>query len=312
MRDSLKTRIIRSKPVQLIIQTLLKWQRDECSEMGAALAYYGIFSLFPLLLVILSIFGFLLGADTNIYKHLLGLAQSTLPPTVYSLVVSTLRNLNHSSIGAGLIGFFLLLFTASNFFGGLNRFVNKIWQVRTGRHTNNNLIASILNFLKVRIFAFGLVLGTAIVIQLSLLSRIVIYTILNIVDNFDQSISFIKIDHLLLLEGLHRGTIFLLLSLAIMVLFKILPSTRVAWGDVWLGALMTGAFFRLLQYFVRNSIIQIGSQFLSYGVVGSVMILMLWIFLTCQIFLLGCELTYVYAHLYGSYRQGKADSFQSN
>ncbi len=312
MKAPHQTRIIQFKPIQLIIRTFLKWQQDECWEMGAALAYYGIFSLFPLLLVILSIVGFLLGADTDVYNQLLNAAQNTLPLAAYSVVLSTLRHLSQSSIGAGLVGFFLLLFTASNFFGALNRFVNKIWQVQTRQHSNNHLIASTLNFLKNRIFAFGLVLGTALVIKLSLISRIAIYTILNLVDNFEQTINFIKIDYLLLIEGLHKGTIFLLLTLAFMVLFKILPSTRVAWGDVWLGALITEACFRLLQYLVRHSIIQIGSQFLSYGVVGSVMILMLWIFLTCQIFLLGCELTYVYAHLYGSYRQGKADSFQSN
>ena len=106
MRDLDKTKIIQSKPVQLIIRTFLKWQRDECWEMGAALAYYGIFSLFPLLLVILSIVGFLLGADTAVYNQLLSLPQNTLPPAAYSVVISTLRHLNHSSIRAGLVGFF--------------------------------------------------------------------------------------------------------------------------------------------------------------------------------------------------------------
>ena len=312
MRDRLKTRIIQSKPVQLIIRTLLKWQQDECLEMGAALAYYGIFSLFPLLLVILSIVGFLLGADTYAYNQLLRLAKNSLPPASYSIVLSTLLNLNQNSIGAGLVGFLLLLFTASNFFGALNRFVNKIWQVRREQHTNNDLIASTLNFLEGRILAFGLVLGIVLLMLLSLLSRIAIDVILNIVDNFNQSVDFIEIDTLLLLEGLQKGIIFLFLSLAIVVLFKILPSTQVAWGDVWLGALITAALFRLLQYLVRNTIIKIGSQFLSYGVVGSVMILLLWIFFNCQIFLLGCEFTYVYTHLFGSRRKLKKEKLTIN
>ena len=304
----LKTRIIQSKPAQLIIRTLLKWQRDECLDMGAALAYYGIFSFFPLLLVILSIFGFLLGTDTDVYNQLLSLAKSSLPFAAYSIVVSTLLHLNQSSIGAGLIGFLLLLLAASNFFGALNRFVKKIWQVQERQHTNNDLVASALNFLKDRIAAFGLVLGTVLLMLLSLLSRIAIDATLKIADNFNQSIDFIAIDTLLLLQGLQKGTIFLLLILAIMVLFKILPSTQVAWGDVWLGALITAILYRFLQYLVRNSIIQIGSRFLSYGVVGSVMILLLWIYLTCQLFLLGCEFTYVYTHLFGSRRQRKVDS----
>ena len=300
MRERLNITIIQSKPVQLIIQTLLKWQRDECSEMGAALAYYAIFSLFPLLLVILSIVGFLLGSDTRVYYQLLSLARTSLPSSAYDIVVSTLRHLNQSSIGAGIVGFALLLFAASNVFGALDRFVDKIWQVRKVQAANNNLITTVLNFLKSKISAFALVFGTTALMLLSLLSRIAINVILKIVDEFNQTIDFISIDTLLLLEGLQRGTIFLLLSLGIMMLFKILPSTKVAWGDVWLGALITTGLIRLLQYLVGNSIIKIGSQFLSYGVIGSVMVLLLWIYLTCQLFFLGCAFTYVYAHLFGS------------
>ncbi len=303
MSPRLKTIIIQSKPVQLIIRTFLKWQEDECSEMGAALAYYGIFSLFPLLLVILSIVGFLLGADTDVYNQLLRLAKASLPPSAYSVVKSTLLNLNQSSIGAGLVGFALLLFSASKVFGALKRFVDKIWQVQKVQPANNDLIGSALNFLKGQISAFGMVMGTVLVMLLSLLSDIAIKVMLKIVDNFNQSIDFIEIDTLLLIKGLQKGSIFILLILALMVVFKILPSTQVAWGDVWLGALITESLLRILQYLVSNSIIEIGSQFLSYGVLGSVMVLLLWIYLTCQLFFLGSEFTYVYAHLFGSRRQ---------
>lgn len=300
MRTRLKISIIQSKPIKLIVRVLRKWQRDKCLEMGAALAYYGFFSLFPLLLVILSIIGFFLGANTDIYDQLLNSAQISLPSEAYNIVVRTLLHLNQNSIEAGLFGFLLLLFTASNVFVVLKRFVNKIWQVRIGQDINNNWIASTVNFLRSRILAFCLVFGTALLMLLSLLSRIAIDIIFNMIDNFKQSV--------VLLEGVHRGTIFLFLSLAVMVLFKILPSTKVAWSDVWLGGLITGTLLRLLQYLVRNSIIKIGSQFLSYGVVGSVMILLLWIYLICQLFLLGCEFTYVYAHLFGSRSQRKINS----
>ena len=295
--------MLQSKPVQLIIRTLLKWQRDECSEMGAALAYYGIFSLFPLLLVILSIVGFLLGADTPGYNQLLIWAESSFPPLAYGIVVNTLLHLNQSSIEAGQVGFLLLLFTASNIFGALDRFVSKIWQVRASQQTNqshNHLRMRAVNFLKGRLLAFGLVLGTASLMLLSLVSSLAIDALLTIVDNFSQAINSPELDTLLLLKGLQKGTIFLLLSLAIMVLLKILPSTKVAWGDVWLGGLITASLFRLLQYFVSHIIIQIGGRFLFYGLVGSMMLLLLWIYLTCQVFLLGCEFTYVYAHLFGS------------
>jgi membrane protein len=126
------------------------------------------------------------------------------------------------------------------------------------------------------------------------------------VNDLSQSTDLIQIDTLWLLNRLEKSTIFVLLSLAMMVLFKILPSTLVAWGDVWLGALISVNLFLLLQYLVSNSIFQIGNQFLSYGVFGSMMVLLLWIYLTCQLFFLGSEFTYVYAHLFGSRRQKKA------
>ena len=305
MRDPLKTRIIKSQPVQLIIKTFLKWQRDECWEMGAALAYYGIFSLFPLLLIVLSIVGLLLDADTNVYHQLLSWVQNTLPQESYSVVINTLRYLNHSSIRAGLVGFFLLLFTASNFFAALNRFVNKIWQARTRQQSNHNLITIALNLLKNKLSAFGMVLGISILILFSLLTDIAIKIILKIVNNLNQSMSLIRIDTLLLIKNLEAITTLVLVILVFAFLFKILPSTQVAWGDVWLGALITTILFLLLEYLVSNSIVRIGSRFLSYGVVGSVMILLLWIFLSCQIFLFGCEFTYAYASLYGSRRHKK-------
>ena len=308
MNLSRKSKIINSKCVQLIILTVRKWQQDECLEMGAALAYYGIFSLFPLLFVILSLLGSLLGKDTDVSKQLLSLAQSSLPPEAYKIVLSTLLHLNQSSIEAGLVGFFLLLFTASSIFAALKRFVNKIWQVQTVHNINNHLIASSLNFLKGRILAFLLVLGTAVILPLSMLSGIGIDVILKIVDHFDQSIFLSGLDTLMFIQGLQKGTTFLIVSLVFVILFKILPSTQVAWGDVWLGALMTTALFKSFSFLVSNSIIQIGSQFLSYGVVGSMMILLFWIYVNCQLFLLGCEFTYAYAHLFGSRRQRTVNS----
>ena len=86
----------------------------------------------------------------------------------------------------------------------------------------------------------------------------------------------------------------------VMVLFKILPFTQVAWGDIWLGALMTVVLLIILQQLISNSVISLGSRFQSYGVVGGVMVLMLWIYLTSQIFFFGTEFTYIYAQLFGS------------
>jgi membrane protein len=160
----------------------------------------------------------------------------------------------------------------------------------------------VLSFFLNQLLAFLLVLGTALLLLTSLISNIAIKIILKLVATFQNSFSFIQVDELQLTKGLQTSASFLILALAACILFKILPSVYVGWRDVWLAALLTALLLVVLQQLVSNSVIKIGSHFLSYGVIGSVMILLLWIYLTCEIFFIGCEFSYVYAHLFGSRR----------
>ena len=155
---------------------------------------------------------------------------------------------------------------------------------------------------QIRLFAFLLVLGTALLLLASLVSNILIKTILALLSSFHEFFTYIQVDELQLTKWLQLSSSFLILAIALCILFKILPFVYVGWRDVWLAALLTTTLLVGLQQLVSNSVISIGSHFLSYGVIGSVMILMLWIFLTCQIFLFGCVFSYIYAHMFGSRR----------
>lgn len=298
-----RDRVLPSRVVQLGIQTIIKWQKDECLEMGAALAYYALFSLFPICLVILSIVGFILGPTTDAHDQLLKVAQNILPTEPFKIFEETLLNLNQSSIGAGLIGFFLLLLTSSKIFEALNRSVDKIWEIHTEPKPNQGLKDKVISFLKDKILAFFLVLSTVLVLLASMLSNVAIQIVLAIVNQFENVITGIKIDNLLLIRGLQLGISFFLVMAVIMGLFKVLPSCRVRWRDIWLGAFLTVCLLMLLQNLVSSGFIQIGEQFRAYGVIGNVMVLLLWIYLTFQIFFLGCEFSYIYTHLFGSRRQ---------
>lgn len=293
-------RLLRSRPVVLVVQAVLKWQRDECWEMGAALAYYALFSLFPIFLVILSLFGALLGPKTEIYHQIMLFAVNSLPPEAFNLVNDTLVHLNRNSVGAGIVSFLLLCFTASGVFGALTRSMNKIWRAYEGEGDRSGVRKALMKFLRNRLFGFLLVLSSGALILVSLISNIVIQIVLDVIENLSSAVSFVQIDDLLLLRTLQISTTYIILAGVIMSLYKVLPSVQIDWQDVWLGGLVTTGLLMLLQYLVSNSIITLGGHFRSYGVVGSVMILMLWIFLTCQIFFLGSEVTYVYAHLFGS------------
>jgi membrane protein len=278
----------------------MKWQRDDCFEMGAALSYYALFSLFPIVLVILSVFGALTGPTSDVYDQILLFARNALPPEAYKLVTNTLLHLNRNSVGAGIVSFLLLCFTASGVFGALTRAMNKIWRVNLPEETEADFKTAFNTFLRNRMLAFFLVFSSAAMMLVSLVSNIVIKIILDLLKNLDNFVSFIQLDDLLLLRTLQLSFTYFILSAVVMVMFKVLPSTPVAWKDVWLGGIVTTGLFLLLQHLVSNSVIQLGEQFRSYGVVGSVMILMLWLFLTCQVFLLGSEMTYVYSYMFGS------------
>ena len=138
----LRTRVLPSRGIQLIVKTVVKWQRDRCLEMGAALSYYAIFSIFPIFLIIVSTLGFLLGPDTDVYQKILAAVGNYLPPEPFKIVQDTLLGLNEKSVEAGIIGFILTLFAASTVFGALDRSVDIIWKVDQKEHESKGLFST--------------------------------------------------------------------------------------------------------------------------------------------------------------------------
>jgi membrane protein len=300
-----QTIILPARITQLILQTILKWQKDECLEMGAALAYYALFSLFPICLVVLSIVGMLLGSKFNYYFQLIELAENVLPSETFKIVQQTLVNLNASSIGAGVIGFGLLILTASKIFDALNQSVDKIWHVDRHRQPITGVKHQAFNFIKNKFFAFLLVLSTVFVFLFSLVANLTIKIILNIVVDFGKNLTWIQLDQLMILKSLQFGISYFLIAAVVFALFKFLPSTRLYWSDIIPGSLFTAASLMGLQSAVSSGIIRIGENFRAYGVIGNVMVLLLWIYLLFQVFFIGCEFTFVFTYLFGSRRHEK-------
>ncbi|MBL1177016.1 YihY/virulence factor BrkB family protein [Pantanalinema sp. GBBB05] len=302
MLQYIQSAILPSKPAQLLIKTGLKWDQDNCPGMAASLAYYALFSLFPMLLVILSVIGWLIEPNSAAFQSIREAVQRYLPPEVHDLIKVTIISLNENSAGAGIVGFIALLFAASAVFGVLRNSVNRIWRSPNRVSEAGSIWQIVFFFIFNKLLAFLLVFGGALLLLVSLVVNIAVKTILELIANFQATIALIQIDDLQLTKGLQTSSSFLILAIVACILYKILPATPVAWQDVWLSALLVASLLVSLQQLVSNSVISIGSHFLSYGVIGSVMILMLWIFLTFQIFLFGCVLSYVYAYLFGSRR----------
>lgn len=289
------------KLVQLILKTGLKWQKDNCSGMAAALAYYALFSLFPILLVILSLLGSLLGSNTEAIQQIRDVTQQYLPSQAYSLVNTTFQSLSRTSVGAGIIGMVLLLYSGSTVFNVLNHSVDKIWQTNYPAKESYSLKQSLFTYLLNRLTAFIFVFGAALLLLVSMASQLIIETLLKVVETFDLTKFNLQIlEKWSLADTLQIGSSFLILALVNLILLKLLPSTRVSWNDTWPGALLSTTLYMGLQTLVTNSVVTFGSRFLYYGVIGSVMILLMWIYLTCQIFLISCEFSYIYAYLFGS------------
>jgi membrane protein len=297
-----QTRLLPSRGFQLLARTFLKWQRDDCLGMGAALSYYFLFSLFPILLIVVSVLGLALGPDTDWAEQILTLASSSLPPRAFAVIQQTLLKLHQQSVQAVSIGGVLMLVSASTIFGVLDQCVDRIWRAPKPSH-EDGLATIILSFLRKKIGAIGIVLATSILLLISLLLRISGDLVLHHSNKLDAlSGPFSKYNELLIIS-VERAIALLILFGAVALLLYVLPSTKVSFQDLWPGAFLATALMTGLQSLVSRNIIRIGGNFQAYGAIGGVMVLMLWIYISCQIFLIACELSYVYAYLFGSRRQ---------
>jgi membrane protein len=265
-----------------------KWQKDDCMSLGAGLAYYALFSFFPLILVILSVVGALV--DPNQFAVQQRLLNAIGSDQVRDLATQTLQNLNRSSTGAGLIGFVTLLLAASGIFGALDKAFNTIWEVRQEKKEGASILTTVMAVVQQKLLAFALVLGCALLMLLSIVSTVAVTAL----SSFTTALP----GQVLLWQFIQFAASLGLLGLAFATLFKFMPRRKVRWSDVWASALLIALLFTALQKVVG---LYIGhANYASYGVVGSVMALMVWIYLSSLVILLGGELSYAYARTFGS------------
>lgn len=296
---------VKNKALPLLRLTAQGWNEDGCADMAAALAYYALFSLFPLLLIVLSVIGFIAGPTSNVTSVILVITRESLPPRAYELVSETLATLRETRSQLGLIGFVSLLFGASGFFGALDRSMDKIWGVTRAQQENPKLLGRIWGALGPRLVSFALVLGCVLLVVASLIATLVTEVLFAATRNLSGLIGLIKIDDVVLLQAIQTAVSFLVLALVLALIYRVLPSAQVRFGDVWIGALVTTALLLVLQRLVIGGIVNLGGSYEGYGAIGAVLLLMFWISLSTQLLLLGAELSWAYATLFGS-RRGQA------
>jgi membrane protein len=276
----------------LVRQAIAAWVDDYAPSMGAALAYYTLFSIAPLLLIVISIAGLVFGPDAargQIFAELRELMGEDGAATVQSL----LQNVNKPAQGivATIVGGAVLLLGAMSVFGELQNSLDRIW--RAPAHADSGL----WSLVRSRLLSFGMILGVGFLLTVSL----VIGAGVAAMAKFSA--------HLvgpwaLLVEALDFGVTFVFVTATFAMIYKIMPRVRIGWRDVWLGAGVTALLFAIGKSLIG---VYLGQTSLAsgFGAAGSLILLLVWMYYSAQIFLLGAEFTCVYAHTFGS-RAGEA------
>jgi membrane protein len=266
-----------------------KWIDDKAPKFGAALSFYTIFSLAPLLVIAISIAGFIFGPAAA-SGELVDQIKVLIGTEGAQVVQTALKNTNdpESGVIAIVVSFVTLIIGSTIVFVELQESLNIIWRVKP--KTERSIIKGLI---KDRAQSFALVLTTGFLLLVSLIVSAMLSLLSSFISKSFITIPIYILDIANLLISL--GVIYLLFAM----IYKILPDVHISWKDVWVGALVTSVLFVLGKYLIG---LYLGTSTLSstYGAAGSLVILLLWIYYSAQILFLGAEFTYIYATRYGS------------
>ena len=280
----------------LLKQTFQEWLQDKAPQLGAALAYYTVFSLAPLVLVLLAIVGVVFRDDpAGAWNKLTQQMSYFLDPSAVQVVQNIAQKASEpgKSTLATIIGVALALFGASGVFGQLQDALNTIWGVKAKPGLG------IWGFLRARFLSFAMVAGVCFLLLVSL----AVEAILKAFSHYVQSV---------LPGGTTLAlTVYLIFDFAVVVflfamIFKFLPDVRIQWRDVWIGAIMTAILFGLGKWLL-GFYLGSGAAGSAYGAAGSLITLLVWVYYSSQILLFGAEFTQVYAVQVG--RELKPDEY---
>jgi membrane protein len=280
--------------ISIIRRSLASWFKDEASSMGAAIAFYTLFSLTPILLIVIWIASAFIAPDAvqqQVFTQMRMLLGDTGAAAVHSLLVSARYGGNNAWSTA--VGVVTLLIGATSVFAELQNSLNRIWRTPSAPG-----VQGVWHALRSRLLSFGLVLGVGFLLLVSLITSATLETVGTWLGTFIA-------DWHELVVGLDVAIGFAIATVLFAMIYKYVPREEITWRDVWVGALVTASLFTLGKLVI---VVYLGRvAFASaYGAAGSFLVLMLWVYYSAQIFLLGAEFTYSYAYERGS-RRGRRE-----
>lgn len=271
---------------KLLKEAFQEWQDDKASLLAAALAYYTVFSITPLLVIAIAIAGAVFGQDTarsEIIQQINGLVGEQ----GAQAIETALANANQPQLSniASIISIVLLLVGASGVFAQLQQALNTVWDVKAKPN------GGIWQFIHKRLLSFGMVLAIGFLLLVSLILSAILSGVGKLEINLLPGLT-------PLWQLLNFAISFSLISLLFALIYKYLPDVKIRWKDVWVGAVITALLFTLGK-FVIGLYLGRGSLGSAYGAAGSLIVFLAWVFYSAQILLFGAEFTQVYARKYG-------------
>ena len=273
---------------QFVKTTINEWVEAEPFQLAAALSYYTLFSLAPLLLIAIGVAGFVFGreaAQNQIVETLQGMIGQDSAQTVQEMIQASNEQPKTGMLST-IIGFVALLFGAGGVVGQLQTSLNKIWEVtpKPGQ--------GIWGFLRQRFFSFAMVLAIGFLLLVSLVVTAVLSSFTAMISSFLGDATFVA-------HAIDILVSFGFVTLLFALIYKYVPDVEIQWRDVWVGAALTSILFTIGKYLIG---LYIGTSGVSstFGAAGSLITILVWVYYSSLIFFLGAEFTRVYATQYGS------------
>ncbi len=283
------------KPIGVILKrSFLKYRKDDPIKMAGTTAYFTIFAIAPILIIIISVFGLVLQEERisgKIFEELEVLIGGEGTDFVRNLVTNFQSR--ERNIAGTIIGFAIFIFTSTTFFSVLQNSLNYIWRVRA--KPKNNLLRSLID----RLLSFGLILSIGFILVVSL----VIDASLSFFRDFLER--YINDYTLFIIKPMNLVISFVVITVVFALIYRYLPDTKVKWKVVWVGALSTALLFFGGKYLI-GWVLASTNLNAMYGAAGSVVIIVLWVFYSSIIFFFGAEITHQYAEYY-NYRIAPKD-----
>jgi membrane protein len=273
----------------------LRWADDACYRLGASLAYYALFSLFPLMLLSVTGVGFVLGDNDSVRQKLLASVAGATSSDSRALLDETLRSMqtHRTARGVGaIVGVVTLFLGSSGVFSELESSLNFIWRVKPAPRTG--IWSTILQALRAKAISFAVVVAAAA----ALLASLVVSTALDAIGDTATTALGASAPWHIVETSASVGFLTLLLA----AIYRIVPQAPVKWRDVLGAGLVASLLFTALKALLAWYLAHLGS-YAAYGAVGAVLGLLMWIYLASWVLFYGAELSRVHAERFGSLRE---------